>query len=159
VFTKAKRWTLSLLDEILTTHFHCPLYPCLRINFSLSLSLSLSLSNDICSGLRSTIFMHCSCPLSILQVPSISHFDIHSDSIYWSVYVMKVLIIGILDSSDGVVTTLRAGRLGNLGSISSFGNTFFSFSKCPFRLWVRNQCRNQWLPRLFLGVKVAGAWG
>jgi hypothetical protein len=128
-------------------------------SISLSLSLSLSLSNDISSGLRSTIFMHYSCPLSILQVASISYFDIHSDSIYWSVYVMKVLIIGSMDSSDGVVTTLRARRLGNLGSISSAGNTFFSFSKCLCRLWVRNQCRNQWLPRLFLGVKVAGAWG
>jgi hypothetical protein len=155
MFTKAKSWTL-FSTRWNTTHFQCPLYPCLRINFSLSLSLTLS--NDISSGLRCTIFMHCSCPLSILQVPSISFFDIHSDSIYWSVYVMKVLIIESLDSSDGVVTTLRAGRLGNLGSISSAGNTFFSFSKCPFRLWVRNQCLNQWLPRHFLGVKVAGAW-
>jgi hypothetical protein len=46
----------SLLDEIRTTQFQCPLFLCLRISLSsLSLSLSLSLSNDISSGLLSTI--------------------------------------------------------------------------------------------------------
>ena len=120
-------------------------------------SLSLSLSNDISSGLRSTI-LYALLLSTIYSVSPVHFFNIHSDSIYWSEYVMKVLIIGNIGSSVGVVTTLLAGWRGNHGSISSSGKTFFSFSKRPGRLWICNQCRKQWVPELSLGVKMVGVW-
>ena len=70
---------------------------------------------------------------------------------------MKVLIIENMGSSVGVVTTLLAGRRGEPWLDFQLGEDFFCSSKLPGRLWVRNQCRNQRVPELFHGVKVAGA--
>jgi len=146
VFTKADRWTLFRTTWN-TYHPVSTSFVSVSLNQSLCLCQMTSLQPfDL------QFCMHCSCP-------SISYFNIHSDSICWSVYVMKVLIIENMDSSVGLVTTLLAGRRGNWGSISSTGNKFFCFSKRPGRLWVLNQCRNQRVPELFPGDKVAGAWG